>query len=487
MKRFARHILSLALLTFLLAAPAEAAKVSDISSTNVAQQALRFFTFQDPSLRYALAGSILLGITCGLLGSFIVVRKMALVGDALSHAVLPGVALGFLWTQSKDPVLIFVGATVAGLIGTTVVSLIKQTTRLKEDAALGLVLASFFAIGICLVTMIQRLPTGNKSGIDKFLFGQAAAISAADVRLMAIVTVLCLVLIALFYKECLVTSFDVEFARAAGFPTQLIHHGIMLLLAFSVVIALQAVGVVLVSAMLITPAAAAYLLTDRMHRMLILAALFGVVAGALGAFMSFLGNNLPTGPFMVLGASAVFVTAFLFGPKHGLVVRWWKRRSRADRIQRENTLKSIYRVLEERDFTGEGVSLHELAQLRGETIEEARAQSIHLRRHGLATTHEDGNMIFLTPAGWQRACEIVRNHRLWELYLTNAAHYAADHVHEDAEKIEHVLGTELVRDLERRLHFAKRDPHGKLIPGLEDIYPATAGRPEAAVGFGKRP
>lgn len=189
---------------------------------------------------------------------------------------------------------------------------------------------------------------------------------------------------------------------------------------------------------------------------------------------------------MVLGASAVFVAAFLFGPKHGLVVRWWKRRSRADRIQRENTLKSIYRVIEERDFKGEGVSLHELAQLRGETIEEARAQSIHLRRHGLATTHEDGNMIFLTPAGWQRACEIVRNHRLWELYLTNAAHYAADHVHEDAEKIEHVLGTELVRDLERRLHFAKRDPHGKLIPGLEDIYPATAGRSEAALGFGKR-
>jgi ABC-type Mn2+/Zn2+ transport system permease subunit/Mn-dependent DtxR family transcriptional regulator len=459
-----------------IAASAQAAKVSDISTANVAEQAVRFFTFQDPSLRFALIGSVLLGITCGLLGSFIVVRKMALVGDALSHAVLPGVALGFLWGQTKDPFVIFVGATIAGLLGTTAVSVIKQTTRLKEDSALGLVLASFFAVGICLVTMIQRLPTGNKSGIDKFLFGQAAAISAGDVRLMAIVTALSLLVIVLFYKECLVTSFDAGFARAVGMPTHLIHHSIMLLLAFAIVVALQAVGVVLVSAMLITPAAAAYLLTDRMNRMLIIASAFGMISGVLGAFLSFLGNNLPTGPFMVLGASTVFAGAFLLGPKHGVLVRWWKRRSRADRIRRENALKSIYRVLEEREFHGEGVSLRELAQLRRESIEEARAEAIDLARHGLVTSHEEGNILFFTPRGWQRACEIVRNHRLWELYLTNAAQYSPDHVHEDADKIEHVIGTETVRELERKLQFAKRDPHGRLIPGLDDIYPTAAGR-----------
>ncbi len=463
------------LLSSILAPPAaHAAKISDLTTTDITEQALRFFTFQDPSLRYALIGSILLGLTCGLLGSFIVVRKLALVGDALSHAVLPGVALGFLWSQTKDPVAIFVGATVAGLIGTTAVTAIKQTTRLKEDSALGLVLASFFAVGICMVTIIQRLPTGNKSGIDKFLFGQAAAISAGDVQLMTVVAILAVVLITLFYKECLLTSFDPGFATSAGFPTQLIHHGIMLLLAFAVVVALQAVGVVLVSAMLITPAAAAYLLTDRMHRMLLLAASFGIIAGVLGAFLSFLGNNLPTGPFMVIGASTVFVGAFLLGPRHGVVVRWWKRRSRADRIGRENALKSIYHVLEQRAFHGDGVSLRELAQLRRESIEEARQESLALKRHGLVSTHEEGNVLFFTPAGWQRACEIVRNHRLWELYLTNAVQYSPDHVHEDADKIEHVLGTDTVRALERRLQFAKRDPHGRLIPGLEDIYPHAA-------------
>jgi manganese/zinc/iron transport system permease protein len=171
------------------------------------------------------------------LGSFLVVRKMALVGDALSHAVLPGVALGFLWNMSKDPVAIFIGASAMGLLGTMAVGWITRTTKLKEDAALGMVLASFFAVGICMVTMIQRLPTGNKSGIDKFLFGQAAALSVNDVRLMGATTALTVLLIALFYKEFLVTSFDLVFARAIGLPVRLLQELMMLLLAFSVVVA----------------------------------------------------------------------------------------------------------------------------------------------------------------------------------------------------------------------------------------------------------
>jgi len=233
--------------------------------------------------------------------------------------------------------------------------------------------------------------------------------------------------------------------------------------------------------MLITPAAAAYMLTDRMHRLLILASLFGVVAGAVGAFFSFLRPNLPTGPFMVLGASSVFVVAFLFGPKHGVLVRWRMHNSRAHRTKRENTLKSIFHVLEARDFHGEGVTLEELAERRRETIEEARHQAEQLRAHRLATVTDDGQTVYLTPDGMQRAMAIVRNHRLWELYLTNAAQIAADHVHEDAEKIEHVLGEDVVRELERRLDFARKDPHGRVIPSVADIRKAAAA-PERAVG-----
>ncbi len=470
---------------FLLSSSAlHAARIGDMSDTSVWEQAVRFFTFQDPAVRFALLGSMLLGISCGLLGSFIVVRKMALFGDALSHAVLPGVALGFLWNMTKDPIAIFIGATLAGLLGAAAVHLIRSTTRLKEDTALGLVLASFFAVGICLVTMIQRLPTGNKSGIDKFLFGQAAAISSGDVKLMAMVTVMAIVIIALFYKEFLLTSFDVQFARVSGFPAQVIHYTLMLMLAFAVVTALQAVGVVLVSAMLITPAAAAYLLTDKMHRMLILSAVFGLLSGALGAFLSFLGNNLPTGPFMVIAATTVFAAAFFFGPRHGVLARWWKHRSRSARVKRENTLKAIYHVLESRDFDGEGVTLLEIANRRRETLEEATEQATTLTQNALATVTAGGG-VFLTPEGWSRACEIVRNHRLWELYLTNEADIAADHVHEDAEEIEHVLGEEVVRELERKLQYARKDPHGKPIPGLSDIRRGTGfRRREDLIGYG---
>ena len=460
--------LAAGVVALLLVSSASAASVSEIVETDWREQLGRFFSMRDPSLRYALVGSILLGLSCGLLGSFIVVRRMALVGDALSHAVLPGVAIGFLWGMSKDPLAIFIGAVIVGLIGTGVVSALTRTTRLKPDTALGLVLASFFAVGLCLLTMIQNLPTGNKSGLDKFLFGQAAALGADDITLMAIVTIVAVSLITLFYKELLATSFDAGFARVTGIPADWVHHGLMLVLASATVIALQAVGVVLVSAMLLTPAAAAYLLTDRLHRMLVLAGSFGVLAGVTGAFFSFVGRGLPTGPLMVIGASTVFLGAYLMAPRHGVVARWWRQRSRAARTERENTLKALYHVWENEGFRDVGVTLADLAQRRRETLDEVLQRSRELSRHGMATVNRD--TVYFTPEGRRRAAEIVRNHRLWELYLTNSANIAPDHVHEDAEKIEHILGEKTVRELERRLGYATEDPHGRPIPGPRDIH-----------------
>ncbi|MGC1482115.1 MAG: metal ABC transporter permease [Chthoniobacterales bacterium] len=473
-------LFTLGALLLLVPEVAHGARISDITETSVTDRAIRFFTFQDASLRNALIGSMLLGICCGLMGAFLVVRKLALMGDALSHAVLPGVALGFLWNMSKDPVAIFVGATAAGLLGAGTVQLIRNTTRHKEDAALGFVLASFFGVGICLFTMIQNLPGGNKSGLDKFMFGQAAALGTGDVLLLAGVSLLAVGSIILFFKEYRLTSFDAGFARSVGIPVQFFHYSLMLLLAFAIVASLQAVGVVLVSAMLVIPAATAYLLTDRLGTMLLLAAFFGLCSGTTGAFLSFVGRNLPTGPFMVLAAGAVFTLALFLGPRHGILSRWWRQRSRSARIQRENTLKAIYHVLEDDGFTRETVAIQQLAERRRETLETTEEQLRAVRRSGAVTT--SGDSVSFTPSGWQRACEIVRNHRLWELYLTNAADIAADHVHEDAEIIEHVLGEETVRRLEKRLNFARRDPHGKLIPGVQDIHrpPDTSGR---ATGF----
>ena len=190
---------------------------------------------------------------------------------------------------------------------------------------------------------------------------------------------------------------------------------------------------------------------------------------------------------MVLGASAVFAVAFFAGPRHGVLTRWLRHRSRSKRVQRENTLKAMYQVLENRTAQPEeSVSLKELAERRRETLDEVAQHTKALERHGLASLHEEGNMVLFTPTGWQLACMIVRNHRLWELYLTNAANIAPDHVHDDAEEIEHVLGDEVVRELERMLEDTSRDPHGKIIPGFAEIHKPFAPSTADPSGYGVR-
>lgn len=464
-----------------------AAKISDVDTLNVGEQFARFLSLQDSIVRTVLLGSLFLGVSCGLLGGFIVVRKLSLFGDAISHAVLPGVAMGYIFAGQKDPVMIFIGATVAGVLGTVLVNLIKKTTHIKEDSSLGMVLAGFYGIGIVLITRILSLPTGNQSGIDKFLFGQVAALSTEEVWMMGGVALLTVGLITLFYRQFLVGSFDEGFARALGLPARLFHFLLMMLLAFTVVISLQAVGAVLVSAMLIVPAASAYLLTDRMHHVLVLASLFGVMSGLLGSFFSFLGNNLPTGPMMVLAASTVFAICFFFSPRHGVVSRWRKLRGQKLRIRNENTLKGVYHVRESRGFEGEGVTLNELCERLNKGPQETLRSLKDLKALGLGDlkVEEGGLHIYLNPNGWLRACAIVRNHRLWELYLTNQAHYEPDHVHDDAEVIEHILGEETVRKLERLLDFPSKDPHGKLIPSLADLQRSLTGgiEKEHAIGY----
>ena len=430
-------------------------------------QAWRFLRLEDPAVRHVVWGTLLLGVTCGLLGGFMVVRRMALVGDALSHAVLPGVAVGFLWNMSRDPVAIFVGATVAGLIGTAFVSAITRTTRLKEDAALGLVLASFFAVGLCLLSVIQRLPSAQSAGLSHFLFGQAATIGPEDLRVMAVVAGVVGVFVLALYKELVAVAFDAAFARSQGLPAAAVHHAFMFLLAAAVVIALQAVGVVLVSALLVTPAATAYLITRSLPRMLLYSAMLGGAAGLAGAFLSFLGSTLPTGPLIVIAASAWFGLAVLFGPRDGWCIRLWRRRVGVGRTRRENALKSMYHVAEVDGFSRAGITLEELAARRRETVEEVRRLGMELRRHGLARLERD--VLYFTPEGRRRAGEIVRNHRLWELYLTQSANFAPDHVHDHAESIEHVLGEAVVRELERRLNHARWDPHGRIIPSSAEL------------------
>ncbi len=275
----------------------------------------------DPNIRWILLATMLLGISSGVLGSFAYLRKQSLMGDALSHAALPGVCVAFMLTGIKSLWFFMLGAAVAGAIATFGIGFITRHSRIKQDAALAIVLSAFFGLGIMLLTRIQQSGSGSQAGLDKFLFGQAAAMIQADVYTMAGLALGLIAVCALFFKHFKLISFDAGFARMIGYPTAALEQLLMLLLVVAVVVGIQAVGVVLMAAMLITPAVAARYWTDRLGVMVALAGLFGGASGVLGTLVSTVANQLPTGPLAVLAATAIFTLSVLFAPRRGLVAK----------------------------------------------------------------------------------------------------------------------------------------------------------------------
>jgi manganese/zinc/iron transport system permease protein len=418
------------------------------------------------TLRNVLLGASILGLIGGVTGAFALLRRQSLLGDALAHAALPGVCLAFLLTGSKEPLPLLLGALAAGVIGALVVLGIVRGSRVKEDAAIGLVLSVFFGFGIVLLTRIQKLPGGNQSGLDKFLFGQAATLGVDDLKLMTAVGLGVLILIVLFFKEFKLVSFDPAFGQTIGVPVRGIEIALTALLVVVVVVGLQTVGVVLMVATLVTPAAAARQWTDRLGTMVILSGAIGASAGATGAVLSASIERLPTGPTIVLISSSLLVASLLFAPRRGIV--WSRLRERAvrDRIRRENLLKDIYLVGERAgDPALVSVAMPALMGVRGQSAAAVRALAASLRRRGWVEPGEAS--ICLTKAGRDEAERLVRKHRLWELYLTRRLELAADHVHRDAESMEHALTDENVAELDRLLGHPTVDPHGRSIPVQE--------------------
>lgn len=426
------------------------------------------------ALRNVLAGATLLGIAGGVLGCFALLRRQSLLGDALAHAALPGVCLGYLATGSKAPFGLLAGALVAGLLGALLILAVVRFTRVKEDSAIGIVLSVFFGLGIVLLTHIQKLPYGNQSGLDKFLFGQAATLLPRDVAVMAVLAAVVLGLVALFYKELKLLSFDREFGASLGLPMRSLEILLTLLLVIVVVVGLQTVGVVLIVATLITPAAAARQWTERLGVMLGIAAAIGGSAGAVGALLSSRIERLPTGPVIVLVTSAVLVVSLLFAPRRGLLHAWLETRRVAARIRRENLLKDLYLVAERLVETSPrsansaaSASWAALMGMRGQSRRELSRLLRPLVAAGLSRVDAAG--VSLTARGLEAAEDIVRRHRLWEVYLTRRLELPSDHVHRDAEAMEHALTSEAVADLERALGYPRIDPHGQPIPSRRAV------------------
>lgn len=283
----------------------------------------------DYTLRTVALGSAALGITSGALGTFAVLRRQSLLGDAISHAALPGVALAFLLTGSKASLVLVVGAALAGFVATLFVLGVVATTRVKYDSALGIALSVFFGVGLVLLTFIQRRPDASQAGLDRFLFGQAAALLQSDLFTMGVLGGIALALMLLAWKELKLLAFDPDFGSSLGFPMRAVDVLLTSLLVVAIVIGLQTVGVVLMAAMVIAPAAAARQWTDRLGGVAALAALFGATAGVVGAVLSAETEQLPTGPTIVLCATALVLVSLLFAPHRGLV--WREVRARRDR------------------------------------------------------------------------------------------------------------------------------------------------------------
>jgi manganese/zinc/iron transport system permease protein len=280
----------------------------------------------DYTARNVALGSGLLGVISGVLGCFAVLRRQGLLGDVLAHAALPGICLAYLLTNSKSSLVLLLGAAIAGWLAALALLQIVQQARLGEDSALGIVLSTFFAAGITLLTFLTKRGDAQGAGLDRFLFGQAAALIEEDVFVIAVLAAIAIGATALFYKEFKLLTFDALFARSIGLPTQALSVLLTSLVVVAIVIGLQTVGVVLMAAMLIGPAVAARQWTDRLGVMVALAALFGAAAGLAGALISLSAENIPTGPVTILSLTLIVVLSLLLAPARGLV---WRRLNRS--------------------------------------------------------------------------------------------------------------------------------------------------------------
>ena len=281
-----------------------------------------------------------------MLGSFAVLRKQSLLGDAISHAALPGIAIAFLITGSKDSNTLLIGALISGLIGTFWIRSIVTKTHLKSDTALGLILSLFFGFGMLLLTFIQKQPNANQAGLDKYLFGQAATLIESDVWMMAIVTGICLIVMLVFWKEFKILLFDADYTKTLGFNTKFIDILITSFIVLAIVLGLQTVGVVLMSAMLLAPAAAARQWTNSLSIMVFLAAIFGAFSGVFGTAISASQNNLSTGPVIVLVASVFVIFSFVFSPSRGLLFKQIRFIKNRRDLELHKTLAFMYNIAE---------------------------------------------------------------------------------------------------------------------------------------------
>ncbi|MCC6614945.1 MAG: metal ABC transporter permease [Anaerolineae bacterium] len=382
----------------------------------------------DYTVRTVALGGALLGVVSGVLGCFAVLRRQSLLGDALSHAALPGVAIAFL-VAGRELGVLLIGAGVASWVGVQFIQAITRTTRLKQDAAMGITLTTWFALGIALLAYIQASGNASQAGLNTFIFGQAAAIVESDVIMIAVVGAVVFITLGLLWKEFKLITFDPEFAGANGFHITVLQTLLLTLIVIAIVLGLQLAGVILMVGMLIAPGIAARQWTHRLGQMVLLSAVFGAFAGGVGAIISAVDTDVPTGPTIIVVAFSVVVISLGFAPGRGLL--WTLLRARQDRrrFAAQNVLRDIYLYNLSHDDPDIVVPQQFLVDLRGSIV-----------RTGLTALEHNGAVVRvnggwrLTGAGLQAAEADAHNQQLWDLYRVYGDELKLPLVAEDRQK-----------------------------------------------------
>jgi len=378
---------------------------------------------------------------------------MSLIGDALSHAILPGIYFSFVFF-GYSTLGFFFGATLAGMLTAVGITWVQDHVKTKNDAAIGIIFTAMFSIGVIGISALAR--TGAHLDLKDFLFGNVLGISDSDIVLTSIITVYTIISIVVFYRYLFVTTFQPTIATAMGFSTKTIHYFFMLLLSVAVVSSLGAVGVILVVAMLITPAATALLLSDNLRNVLVISALVGLLSAVIGFFISVKFETTP-GPAMTLVATTFYLLAVAFSPAKGLVFKYFQRRKQKHKIIKEDILRQVIKANEDSPVTK--TTLKEKLGLNESSIQSG-LQS--LKSLGLLKT--EGINIALSESGRNKANNLVRAHRLWETYQVDKMGIDAVQIHDEADYLEHHLSEELLEEIAQDLGFPESDPHGSPIP-----------------------
>ncbi len=421
-------------------------------------QLWRLMTLQDYNTRVVLAGTILLGITSGLVGVYLLLRKRALLGDAISHATLVGIGLVYLWTvmigQDKTLSVLLIGAAISGTLGGVSVLLLRHFANIREDAALGIVLSVFFGAGVALLSVLQKIKKGNIAGLESFIYGKVVAITGDDVALAAAVLVVVAVIIAALGKELKILCFDIELARSQGWPVMLLDCLLIAMVVAVTIVGLKAIGLIMVIALQVIPAASARFWTHDLKRMLIISGLLGGLSCAVGAMASAVFADMPSGATIVLCGCGFFLLSFTLGTERGVLWTYLHQKNLRRQQEYIHMLRACYEQLESRRAlptsakasTTELIAIGDVAEVRAWSHRFASKIAGELDARGLIVLRRNGDLQ-LTARGMVQAEEAVREHRLLEMYMMEQAEADVGQADREADYLEHGLLPEHLAEL----------------------------------------